>query len=126
VKLALKFDMGLVEVELLETATTKALLAALPFDSTVHTWGEEVYFATPVQAALEPDARQVVEPGTACFWTEGDALALPYGRTPISSDERPKLASRCNVLGSVIGDPRRLARVKSGEKVTVAISSNEA
>ena len=125
-RVSLQFTSERIEVELAETATTKALLAALPFDSTVHTWGEEVYFATPVQAALEADARQVVEPGTACFWTEGDALALPYGRTPISSDERPKLASRCNVLGSVIGDPRRLARVKSGEKVTVAISSNEA
>ena len=125
-RVSLQFTSERIEVELAETATTKPLLAALPFDSTVHTWGEEVYFATPVQAALEADARQVVEPGTACFWTEGDALALPYGRTPISSDERPKLASRCNVLGSVIGDPRRLARVKSGEKVTVTISSNEA
>jgi hypothetical protein len=60
-----------------------------------------------------------VAPGTVCFWTEGDALALPYGPTPISSDERPKLASRCNVLGRVVGDPRRLAAVKAGESVTV-------
>jgi hypothetical protein len=119
VKLALKFEAGRVEVELLETPTARALVDALPFESRAHTWGEEVYFATPVQAALEGDARQVVEPGTVCFWTEGDALALPYGPTPISTDERPKLASRCNVLGTVIGDPRRLARVKSGEAVTV-------
>jgi hypothetical protein len=54
-----------------------------------------------------------------CFWTEGDAIALPYGRTPISSDERPKLASRCNVLGSIVGDPKRLASVKNGESVMV-------
>ena len=56
-----------------------------------------------MSAKLEPDARQIVEPGTVCFWTEGDALALPYGRTPISTDERPKLASRCNVLGPLDG-----------------------
>jgi hypothetical protein len=72
-----------------------------------------------VEAKLEKDARQIVEPGTVCFWTEGDAIALPYGRTPISTDERPKLASRCNVLGSIVGDPKRLAAVKAGEKVTV-------
>ncbi len=107
------------EVELLDTPTAKALLAAAPFESRAQTWGEEVYFSTPVSAKLEPDAKQIVEPGTVCFWTEGDALALPYGRTPISTDGRPKLAARCNVLGRIIGDPQALARVKSGEKVKV-------
>lgn len=118
-KLAVRIGKSKFHVELRDTPTTKALLAALPFESRAQTWGEEVYFATPVSAALEPDARQVVEPGTACFWTEGDAMALPFGRTPISTDERPKLASRCNVLGKVLGDPQRLALVRSGEAVTV-------
>jgi hypothetical protein len=107
------------QLELLDTATTKALLAALPFESRAQTWGEEVYFTTPVRAKLEADACQVVDPGTVCFWTEGNAIALPFGRTPISSDERPKLASRCNLLGKIVGDPRKLAAVKSGEKITV-------
>ncbi|HZT62325.1 MAG TPA: cyclophilin-like fold protein [Burkholderiales bacterium] len=118
-KLRLRFKSGTLEVELFDTPTARALLEALPFESRAQTWGEEVYFATPVKAKLEKDARQVVEPGTVCFWTEGDAIALPYGRTPISSDERPKLASRCNVLGSIVGDPKRLAAVKGGESVRV-------
>ena len=118
-RLCLKFKSVKLEVELLDTSTTRALLEALPFESRVQTWGEEVYFSTPVRARLEKDARQVVDPGTVCFWTEGDAIALPYGRTPISTDERPKLASRCNVLGGIVGDPRRLASVKSGESVLV-------
>ena len=107
-------------VKLLETPTAKALVAALPFESRAQTWGEEVYFTTPVSAKLEPDARQIVEPGAVCFWTEGDALALPYGRTPISTDQRPKLASRCNVLGTLDGDAKALARIKAGEKITVS------
>jgi hypothetical protein len=106
-------------VDLLETETAKALIKAAPFKSRAQTWGEEVYFSTPVKAKLEKDALQVVDPGTVCFWTEGDAIALPYGRTPISSDERPKLASRCNVLGRIVGDPRKLAAVKGGENITV-------
>jgi uncharacterized protein len=118
-KLSLEFKTARIEVQLLETATAKALWAALPFDATAQTWGEEVYFATPVKIALERDAKQIVDPGTVCFWTEGDALALPYGRTPISSDERPKLANRCNVVGNVLGDPRQLAKVRSGEAVRV-------
>jgi uncharacterized protein len=118
-KLSLKFRTERLELDLLDTPTAKALIEALPFESTAQTWGEEVYFATPVKAKIENDARQIVAPGTVCFWTEGDAIALPYGRTPISSDERPKLASRCNVLGSIVGDPKRLAAVKAGERVTL-------
>ena len=105
--------------ELRDTPTVQALAAALPFEANAQTWGEEVYFSTPVSAKLEPDARQVVEPGTVCFWTEGDALALPFGRTPISTDEKPKLASRCNVLGTIVGDARALAGIKAGAKVRV-------
>ena len=107
------------EAQLRDTPTARALAEALPFEATAQTWGEEVYFKTPVSARLEPDAKQVVEPGTVCFWTEGDALALPFGRTPISTDERPKLASRCNVLGSIVGDAARLAAIKSGQKIRV-------
>ena len=119
-KIFLQAGSTRVEIEILSTPTAKALAAALPFESRAQTWGEEVYFATPVRAKLEPDARQVVEPGTVCFWTQGDALALPYGRTPISTDERPKLASRCNVVGALVSDPKALARIRSGEKLTVS------
>jgi hypothetical protein len=118
-RLSLRFGQERIEIDLLDTPTAKALIDALPFKSSAQTWGEEVYFATPVKARLEKDARQVVEPGTVCFWTEGDAIALPYGRTPMSSDERPQLASRCNVLGRLVGDPRRLGAVRAGEIVCV-------
>jgi uncharacterized protein len=119
-KLRLQAGKVLLGIELRDTPTARAILEAAPFEARAQTWGEEVYFTTPVSAQLEPDARQIVEPGTVCFWTEGDALALPYGRTPISSDERPKLASRCNVLGRIEGDPRELAKIRSGEKITVS------
>ena len=108
------------EIALDETPTTEALLQALPFDATAQTWGEEVYFEAPLSADLEPTARQVVEPGTVCFWVEGSALALPYGRTPVSgSDGKPKLVTKCNVLGRLVGDPAVLAKVKSGARVRV-------
>ena len=118
----LRIESGAVtlEVELRDTPTVAALLAALPFEGRAQTWGEEVYFSAPVSAKLEKDAQQTVEPGTVCFWTQGDAIALPYGRTPISTDDRPKLAAACNVLGKIVGDPKALAKVKSGAKITVS------
>jgi len=118
-KIRIEAGSARIELELSSTPTAKALAAALPFESRAQTWGEELYFTTPVSAQLEPDARQVVEPGTVCFWTEGDALALPYGRTPISTDSRPKLANPCNVLGKVAGDPKELGKIRSGEKIRV-------
>ncbi|MFD0143378.1 MULTISPECIES: cyclophilin-like fold protein [unclassified Streptomyces] len=102
-----------------ETPTSKALLGALPISSTARTWGEEVYFDTPVSTAVESGARQVVEPGTVAFWTEGDALALPYGPTPISRGSECRLASPCNVLGSLDGDARVLATVRDGDPIRV-------
>ena len=118
-KLRIEAGNEVFEVELADTPTAKALLKAVPFESVAQTWGQEVYFTTPVSAKLEADARQIVEPGTVCFWCEGDALALPYGPTPISSDERPKLASRCNILGRISGDPAALAKVRAGDDVRV-------
>lgn len=119
-KLRLQAGKVLLGIELLDTPTARAILEAAPFEARAQTWGEEVYFTTPVSVKLERDAKQIVEPGTVCFWTEGDALALPYGRTPMSSDERPKLASPCNVLGRIEGDPRELAKIRPGEKITVS------
>lgn len=108
-------------VALDDTPTARALLEALPFESVAQTWGEEVYFEAPVAADLEPDARQVVEPGTACFWVEGSSVALPWGRTPVSGkDGKPKLVSKCNVLGKVLGDPKELKIVRARTRVSVS------
>jgi len=119
----IRFVAGEVTLEALlrdDSPSVAALLEALPFESRANTWGEEVYFEAPVNLDLEPDAQQVVEPGTVCFWTEGSSIALPFGRTPISgADGRPRLAARCNVLGKLTGDPRALAKVRGGARIRV-------
>ncbi|KUL40421.1 hypothetical protein ADL22_15180 [Streptomyces sp. NRRL F-4489] len=118
-KIRISWPAGQVTATLDDTPTTTALLAALPLQATAHTWGEEVYFDTGLSPALESDARQVVEPGTVAFWTEGNALALPYGPTPISRGDESRLASPCNVLGRIDGDPRALATVRGGDAIHV-------
>jgi hypothetical protein len=123
-RIRIAWGSGEVTADLRETPTVKQLLKALPGTSRAQTWGEEVYFELPVQASLEADARQVVEPGTVCFWVEGSALALPYGRTPASQGNEPRLVTRCNVLGKILGDPRQLATVKSGDSIRVELLQN--
>jgi hypothetical protein len=117
-KLVLKSGSLSLTMDLKDTPTSRSVFAAAPFEAHAQTWGEEVYFETPVSAKLEPDAQQVVDPGTVCFWTQGDALALPFGRTPISTGDKPKLANPCNVLG-FLPEFASLKKIKSGDKVRV-------
>ena len=107
------------EIELDDSATSQAIVKALPFESRASTWGEEVYFSTPVSARLEANAKQVVEPGTVCFWTQGDSIALPWGRTPISTDDMPKLANPCSVLGKIVGSFSVLKDIRPNARIRV-------
>ncbi|KUL26861.1 cyclophilin-like fold protein [Streptomyces regalis] len=120
-RIRISWPAGHLTASLDDTPTTQALAKALPLVSTALTWGEEVYFDTGVAVPRETNARQVVAPGTVTFWTDGDALALPYGPTPISRGDECRLASPCNVLGHIDGDPRLLATVRAGDPVRVEL-----
>jgi len=119
----IRFDFGMLtlEAELLNTPTAKAIVAALPISSSVLTWGEEVYFDVPVNVALEPDARAVIVPGEIAYWPQGPAIAIGFGRTPISKGSETRLASPCNVFAKARGDMKTLGKVKTGVKVDVSL-----
>lgn len=115
---------GSVIADLQPGPTVDRLLAALPCESSINTWGEEVYFSLPVRAALEPGAQQVVPPGTVCFWVDGSALALPWGRTPVSRGGECRLVSPCNVLGRIRGEASVLKSARDGDPVRVEAATS--
>ena len=117
----LKMVIGSVEIraELLDTPTADALFAALPFESTASTWGDEVYFATPVSVSAEPDARTIVEAGELAFWLDGDSIAIGFGPTPISRGSEIRPASPANIWGRALDDVRMLSAVASGAPIWV-------
>jgi hypothetical protein len=121
-RIHITWDKGEVYAQLRDTPTTRELIAALPIESHAHTWGDEVYFATPVKAEKEDDAQQVVDPGTVCFWVEGQSLALPFGPTPISHGDECRLAARVNILGTVEGDAKVLGSIEAGDTVKVCLA----
>jgi len=117
----LKMTIGPVELEaeLFATPTADAIYAKLPFNSVASTWGDEVYFATPVHVRREADAKDVVEAGELAFWVEGDSIAIGFGPTPVSRGREIRLAARTNIWGKALGSVTELCQVKDGDPIRV-------
>jgi hypothetical protein len=90
---------------------------ALPIAGQANTWGDEIYFRIPVQAEEAGDARADVEVGELGYWPVGEAFCIFFGRTPVSTSDKPRAASPVNIVGRVLGDAAQFRQVPAGTTV---------
>ena len=68
----------------------------------------------------EANARAVVQAGEIAFWTDGDAIAIGFGPTPVSRGDEIRLASPANVFATTEDDVTALKVVRAGERVRLS------
>jgi hypothetical protein len=100
------------------SSTASAIWDALPLSVPGQTWGDEIYFAIPVQ--IKPESpRETVDMGDLGYWPPGSAFCIFFGPTPASRGREIRPASPVNVFGRIQGDATAFKAVRSGTPVTV-------
>jgi hypothetical protein len=105
--------------ELFDTSTAAAIAGALPIETTPEEWGDEFYFEIPVEMSLDETATTKVKTGDIGYWPPGNALAIFFGPTPISSGSEPVPASDVNIVGRIAGDATILRSAKGARKIRI-------
>jgi len=118
-RIAIRIGTLSMEAELNETPTAQKIAAALPLRTSFNTWGDEIYFAIPVDADLDDSAQDVVELGDLGYWPPGKAWCIFFGQTPVSQSGKIMPASAVNVIGKVLGDATQFKTVMREREVIV-------
>ena len=111
------------EAELNESTTAVAIWQALPLEGAANTWGEEIYFRSPVSPDLAPDSKELVQLGDLGYWPQGQAFCIFFGATPISGPGEIRPASSVNVVGRLLDDPTKFLSVHAGTSVLLEQSA---
>ena len=103
-----------------QTKTAELIWKSLPFNCEVNTWGSEIYFFVPPKCSLEENSKDVMNFGEIAYWPSGKAIAIGFGKTPVSINDEIRLADKCNVWGDTDYDLKKLNNITDGEKVEVS------
>lgn len=119
IKIKITIGNVVLDAELSDTACAREISASLPIESVPSEWGDEFYFEIPVKMPLDETATTEVKVGDIGYWPPGRALAIFFGRTPISRGEDPVPASEVNLVGKIIGDATALKKAKRAGKIKI-------
>lgn len=121
-RIQIKSGKIVMTAELADTPTANAIRDALPLTVAANTWGDEIYFSTPVTQKLDATAVDVVQLGDLGYWPSGRAFCIFFGPTPVSRGSEIRPASAVNIIGKVIGDVREFKRVRDGDLIELELA----
>jgi hypothetical protein len=107
--------------DLFDTACAKAIVERLPIKARPDEWGDEYYFKVPVTASLDETASTKVKIGDIGYWPPGRALAIFFGRTPMSTGPDPVPASAVNLVGKIVDDATLLKNARGSAEITIEL-----
>jgi uncharacterized protein len=107
--------------ELFDTACAKAIVDRLPIKARPNEWGDEYYFEISVAASLDETATTKVKVGDIGYWPPGRAMAIFFGRTPMSTGSDPVPASAVNIVGKIIDDATLLKKAKGAAEIIIEV-----
>lgn len=106
-----------VEAELDITPCATAIAGVLPVTASPNEWGDEFYFEVPVHMPLDDTATRRVKVGDIGYWPPGDAIAIFFGPTPLSTGRDPVPASEVNIVGRITGNPEALKKARGSASI---------
>jgi hypothetical protein len=111
----------ILEAEFFETPCAQAIVATLPIEAHPSEWGDEFYFDVPVDMPPDETATVRVKAGDIGYWPPGNALAIFFGPTPMSTGSDPVPASEVNLVGRIIGDAALLKKFKGAKVIRLSL-----
>lgn len=108
-----------VQAELGDTMLAKKIAGHLPIETTPNGWGDEFYFGIPVRSGLDETATTKVKIGDIGFWPPGNAMAIFFGPTPMSSGADPVPASDVCLIGRITDDATLLRKARGVRNIRI-------
>ena len=118
-KCKITIDKIIFEVVLFNSPTANKIWNSLPISSNIKTWGKEIYFYTDVLASKEPNAKSIIEFGEIAYWPTRKAIAIGFGKTPISQKDEIRLADDCNIWGETKFNLKKLENIAEGQPIKI-------
>ena len=109
------------EAELSDSGAAKLISSSLPIAAEMSRWGDEYYGSVGIDISEDGTQREIMEVGEIAYWPPGRALCIFFGRTPASTDARPKAASPVLPIGRVITGLDSLSHL--GRKVKMSFTT---
>ncbi len=105
----------------LNPRTVDMILAFLPMKYKVplQVWGEEVFFYLPdtLKEIGYENTQIELEIGDVAFWPRDPACCLFFGKTPLSTNEKPIAAEPVNVFAKITQGMELLPKLEDGDLI---------